>query len=223
MSDFTPGWKDNDPSNFVKGQPALAALKLDSPEVTGLLQLLVAKHVAVTSTLAIMETFNPGCRIMTAAELEVLSAPARDNYLTNWARVNAKHAGADLAVWKNMLELERRFFHAGGLLVAGTDPTGYGGVIAGYGSWRTIELLVDAGLTPVEAIQVSTSNGARLLGIDRETGSIEPGKAADLIVIAGNPADNITDLRKAELVFKDGVGYDSHKLFDSVKGSVGIE
>jgi imidazolonepropionase-like amidohydrolase len=137
--------------------------------------------------------------------------------------VHSKKPGDEATAWTKLLELERRYFRAGGLLVAGTDPTGYGGVVAGYGSWRTIELLVDAGLTPIEAVQVSTSNGAKLLGIDRETGSIEAGKAADLVVIAGNPAERISDIRKAELVFKDGVGYDSAKLFASVKGSVGIQ
>lgn len=224
MSDFFPGWKDNDQPNPIAGRAAMAALDLDSPPVKDLLRLLLDRRVALTSTLAIFETFNPGCRMMTSAELEALAAPARENYLTYWARVNGLKPGPEAAMWQKMCELEKRFFRAGGLLVAGTDPTGYGGAIAGYGSWRTIELLVTAdGLTPIEAIQVATSNGARLLGIDRETGSLEVGKAADLVVVAGNPAAAITDLRKAELVFKDGVGYDSRKLFDSVKGSVGIE
>ena len=223
MSDFNPGWKDNDQPNPIVSQKAAAEMNPDSPEVAGLIKLLIDKHVAVTSTLAIMETFGPDCRIMTAAELETLAAPARENYLSFWANVHAKKRGAEAVAWTKLLDLERRYFRAGGLLVAGTDPTGYGGVIAGYGSWRTIELLVSAGLTPVEAIQVATSNGARLIGIDHETGSIEAGKAADLVVVAGNPAADISDLRKAELVFKDGVGYDSRKLFDSVKGCVGIE
>src|SRR5580658_7376933 len=98
-----------------------------------------------------------------------------------------------------------------------------GGVIAGYGNWRAIELLVEAGLSPVEAIKVATSNGARLLGIARETGSIEPGKAADLVVVDGNPAEASSDLRKTETVFKDGMGFDSKRLFESVSGSVGIQ
>jgi imidazolonepropionase-like amidohydrolase len=119
--------------------------------------------------------------------------------------------------------LEVKFYRAGGLLVVGTDPTGYGGVMAGYGNWRAIELLVEAGLSPVEAIRVATSNGARLLGIDRDTGSLEAGKAADLVVVDGNPADSISDLRKTETVFKDGIGYDSKRLFESVNGSVGIQ
>ena len=223
MSDFIPGWKDNDLPNPVAAQHSLETLDLDSPAVASLLHLLIDKHVAVTSTLAILETFNPGRRMMTPAELETLSQPARENYLTSWARVNARENKPAQVIWGKMLELEKRFFRSGGLLVAGTDPTGYGGVIAGYGSWRTVELLVEAGLTPLEAIQVATINGAQLLGIDHETGSIETGKAADLIVVAGDPAKDISDLRKTELVFKDGVGFDSKKLFESVKGSVGIE
>jgi hypothetical protein len=223
MSDFIPGWKDNDLPNPVAAQHSLETLDLGSPAVASLLRLLIDKHVAVTSTLAILETFNPGRRMMTPAELEPLSQPARENYLTSWARVNSRKNEAAQVIWGKMEELEKRFFRSGGLLVAGTDPTGYGGVIAGYGSWRTIELLVEAGLTPLEAIQVATFNGARLLGIDGVTGSVETGKAADLVVVAGNPAKDISDLRKAELVFKDGVGFDSQKLFDSVKGSVGIE
>ncbi len=223
MSDFTPNWKDDDQPNVIAAQKAAAALDLDSPAVQGLIRLLIERKVAVTSTLAIMETFNPGCRIMTTAELDTLSAPARENYLARWAKVNSRPRGEEARAWTNYLELEKRFFRAGGLLVAGTDPTGYGGVIAGYGSWRTIELLVDTGLTPVEAIQVATSNGAKLLGIDHETGSIEAGKAADLVIVAGNPAAQITDLRKTELVFKDGVGYDSRALFASVRGCVGVQ
>lgn len=222
-SDFIPGWKDNDQPNMIARTPAVAQLDLDSPAVKSLLQTLLDHHVAVTSTLAIFETFAPGCRMMTTAELAALSPPARENYLTYWAKINAQKPGVEQMAWQKQLELEKRFFRAGGLLVAGTDPTGYGGVIAGYGSWRTIELLVTAGLTPIEAIQVATSNGAKLLAVDRETGSIEAGKAADLVVVTGNPAEKIGDIRKAELVFKDGVGFDSRKLFESVAGSVGIE
>jgi imidazolonepropionase-like amidohydrolase len=126
-------------------------------------------------------------------------------------------------VWKKMLALEKKFFDAGGLLVAGTDPTGYGATIAGHGSLREVELLVEAGLTPIQAIQVASYNGARLLGADKETGSIEAGKAADLVIVAGDPSKTISDLRNIETVFKDGVGYDAKKLLDSVKGCVGIQ
>jgi hypothetical protein len=202
---------------------SLEVLNPDGPEINALIQKLVAKHVAVTSTLAIFETFTPGRRIDSAAELATLSPPLRETYLSNWAAVNAKNSPMAVHAFAKDMALEVKYFRAGGLLVAGTDPTGYGGVVAGYGNWRAIELLVEAGLSPIDAIKVATSNGARLLGIDGETGSIEAGKAADLVVVNGNPAAAVSDLRKTETVFKDGVGFDSKRLFESVAGSVGIQ
>jgi imidazolonepropionase-like amidohydrolase len=126
------------------------------------------------------------------------------------------------AIFKNSMEMEKLFFKAGGLLIVGTDPTGYGGVIAGYANSGAIELLVEAGLTPLEAIQVATQNGAKYLEIEDELGTIEAGKIADLVVVKGNPISRIQALRNVEIVFKDGVGYDSAKLFASAKGLVGL-
>lgn len=223
MSDFIAGRKPGDPSNPVGTYLSLEAMNTDGAGINDLIALLIAKHVAVTSTLAIFETFTPGRRIDGAAELAMLSPPLKDTYLSHWAAVNVKNSAMAVHALKKDMVLEVKFFRAGGLLVAGTDPTGYGGVIAGFGNWRAIELLVEAGLSPVEAIQVATSNGARLLGIDHETGSVEAGKDADLVVVDGNPAGDIADIRKVETVFKDGVGYDSRRLIDSVTGFVGIE
>lgn len=111
----------------------------------------------------------------------------------------------------------------GGLLSVGTDPTGNGGTLAGYGNWRAIELLVEAdGFTPLEAIKIATQNGSIALGFDKTIGTIEPGKAADLLIIDGDPSKNISEIRKVQYVFKNGVGYNSKKLFDSVKGKVGF-
>jgi imidazolonepropionase-like amidohydrolase len=117
--------------------------------------------------------------------------------------------------------MEKMFFKAGGLLLVGTDPTGYGGVVAGYANFRALELLVEAGLTPLEAIQVATLNGAKYLEKEDELGTIEVGKTADLVVVSGDPSSKIRDVRRVQIVFKDGIGYDSKKLFDSVKGTVG--
>ena len=114
------------------------------------------------------------------------------------------------------------FFRAGGTLLAGTDPTGGGGVIPGFSDQRELELLVESGLTPLEAIKVGTLNGATYLGRADRVGSIAAGKQADLVVVDGNPAAQIADVRKVTLVFKDGVGYDSAKLIASVKGKVGL-
>jgi imidazolonepropionase-like amidohydrolase len=223
MSDFIPGRKTGDASNALGNSRSLESLDPASSEFSGLVQLLVAKKVAITSTLAIFETFTAGRRVANTAELDVLAPPLREAYLTRWAAINVQNNPVPRAAFAKNLQLEAKFFRAGGLLVAGTDPTGYGGCIAGYGNWRAIELLVEAGLTPIEAIQVATSNGAKLLKIDARTGSLEPGKAADLIVVNGDPSKDISNLRRVETVFKDGVGYDSAKLFAAVKGLVGVQ
>ena len=120
------------------------------------------------------------------------------------------------------MDFERAFAQAGGLLVAGIDPTGYGGVVPGYANQREVELLVEAGFTPEQAIMVSTRNGAIYLGIDDRVGTLEVGKVADLVVIDGNPSARIQDIRRMELVFKAGIGYDSARLFASVSGTVGV-
>jgi imidazolonepropionase-like amidohydrolase len=110
----------------------------------------------------------------------------------------------------------------GGTLLAGLDPTGYGGVIAGYGDQREVELLVEAGFAPLQAIQIATLNGARFLGEEKNIGSIGEGKAADLVLVKGNPARTIKDIENVELVFKDGIGYDPALLVKAANGTVGL-
>ena len=126
-----------------------------------------------------------------------------------------------IAALKKEMEFEREFVKQGGLLLAGLDPTGIGGVVAGFGDQREVELLVEAGFTPVEAIHIATYNGAQYLGDLDKIGSIEPGKQADLVVTKGDPSQNIADIENVEIVFKDGLGYDSAKLIESVRGMVG--
>ncbi len=118
--------------------------------------------------------------------------------------------------------MELRFARAGGLLLAGTDPTGYGGVIPGYSDQRQVELLVEAGFTPLEAIRICTLNSAIYLGRADRIGSLAVGKQADLVIIDGDPAAHISDIRKVEMVFRQGVGYDPQKLIASVKDKVGL-
>ncbi len=114
------------------------------------------------------------------------------------------------------------FFHAGGLLLAGTDPTANGGVIPGYANHRQFEIMVEYGFTPLEAIKVMTLNGAIYLGRDKRIGSIAAGKQADLVVIGGDPTTTPSDIENVETVFKQGVGYDPAKLIASVKGKAGL-
>jgi imidazolonepropionase-like amidohydrolase len=117
--------------------------------------------------------------------------------------------------------MELAFAKAGGLLTAGCDPTGNGGVIPGFSDHREIELLVEAGFTPLEAVRISTLNGATYLGREKTIGSIEVGKNADLLVVTGDPSVNINDIEKVDVVFKDGVAFDPQRLLDSVKGRYG--
>ena len=156
--------------------------------------------------------------------MAVMTPEARETYLYSRNRRVARTDQAakdDVRAYANDIALERQFVAAGGLLIAGPDPTGNGGVIPGFGDQRGLELLVEAGFSPIEAIRIGTLNGAIYLGLADSIGSIAPGKNADLIVVRGNPARSIGDVEKVETVFKDGVGFDSAKLIDSVQGRYG--
>jgi hypothetical protein len=184
---------------------------------------LVARHVAITSTLSVFETFVPNRAPLDARVLDAMLPDARIEYLERRSSISDRAATSFWpALFKKELEFEREFVKRGGLLLAGLDPTGYGGVIAGFGDQREVELLVEAGFTPLEAIHIATSNGAEFLGELDIIGTLATGKAADIVVLHGDPSANIKDIEKVALVFKDGVGYDSAKLIESVRGQVGL-
>ena len=105
--------------------------------------------------------------------------------------------------------------------MTGVDPTGWGGVIAGFGDQRGLELLVKAGFSSEEAIRIGTLNGATFLGEAERIGTLAAGKQGDIVIIRGNLASDITVIRDIKLVFKDGTGYDPQKLIESVRGVVG--
>jgi imidazolonepropionase-like amidohydrolase len=198
-----------------------AKVEVAGPEATALIRRLVERHVAVTSTLAIFEPLLFGRPPLQPRVLEAMAPAARESYLVARAQLTAENSLAE-EVFRKEMAFEVAFARAGGLLLAGADPTGMGGVLPGFGDHREIELLVEAGLEPVEAVKVATLNGARALGREREIGTVAPGKHADLVLVKGDPARNIADIEQVELVFKDGVGYDSRKLIESVRGQVGI-
>ena len=202
------------------GQAAMAAIDPDGEPIKALIRELVARKVAVTSTLTVFETFTPG-RPMPPG-LDVLDPLLRDQFLQRKAATDRSTSSIYTTLYPKMAKLEVDFFRAGGTLLVGTDPTGGGGVIAGYSDQRALELLVEAGLTPLEAIRVGTLNGATFLGRGGVTGSIATGKQADLVVIDGDPSARIEDVRKVVTVFKQGVAYDPAKLIASVKGKVGL-
>jgi imidazolonepropionase-like amidohydrolase len=209
----------------------MAKLDLTSGPVHDMILDLIARHVAVTSTLPVFEMGSfPGRPTLQPRLLEALSPEARTLLLqrrvqSSDAAAIRKRYGTDASPWpaafKKEEEFEYAFSKAGGLLMAGLDPTGMGGIIAGFGDQRELELLVEAGFTPLEAIHIATYNGAQYLGDLDRVGTIAVGKQADLVVIKGDPSKKIEDIENAETVFKDGIGYDSAKLIESVRGTVG--
>ncbi len=208
---------------------SLRQLDINGTAVQETIRTLVAKNVAITSTLPVFEAagaplaqsgIGASSALLNPRVLNVMSTDARVRYLQARARVSPE--ANFLQVLRKAMEFERAFVQAGGLLIAGLDPTGNGGIVAGFGDLRQVELLVEAGFTPVEAIRIATLNGAKFLGEDARIGSIAVGKQADLMVVKGNPATTINDIENVEIVFKDGVGYDSEKLIQSVQGLVGI-
>jgi len=216
--------KDKKPDECPAGeavQQSIATLDLDSPAARALIKKLVDKHVAVTSTLTVFETFVPGRPPASAPALDAMVSEARDAYLRQRAKL-AVGASVWTTLFQKELEFERAFARAGGLLVSGTDPTGYGGVVAGFANQRELELLVEAGFTPSEAIAIGTLNGAKYLGRDARVGTIATGRQADLVVVTGDPSADIADVEHVETVFKQGVGYDPAKLIGSAKGLVGL-
>ncbi|MFN2459823.1 MAG: amidohydrolase family protein [Candidatus Velthaea sp.] len=203
----------------ASARAALERTPVDGPAIRATIAALVQHHVAISSTLAIFESF--GQRPLSARTLAMLDGESLADVTASHARAMAAPRDDYEPLLKKEMAFERAFARAGGLLTTGPDPTGFGGVIAGFGDQRGIELLVEAGFTPVEAIRIATRNGAQLLGRLDSIGTLERGKHADAILIKGNPAANIADIENVVYTFKDGVAYDSGKLIESVRGLAG--
>ncbi|HEU5411334.1 MAG TPA: amidohydrolase family protein [Candidatus Acidoferrales bacterium] len=221
-TEFDPGkTPDVCPSQQLTAQ-TLAKIDVESAPVQETIRDLVAHHVAITSTIVIFETFAPNEPPLEQRVIDALLPEAAIAYLGQRSLIGQSANSPWPDLLKKEMQFERDFVKAGGLLLAGEDPTGYGGDLAGFGDQRELELLVGAGFTPGQAVQIYTENGARFLGEENQIGTLAAGKQADIVVIAGDPSKNINDIEKTELVFKDGVGYDSAKLIESVRGSVGL-
>ncbi len=222
-SDFVKDKKVDECPTANGGVPAsLMSLDVNGAEVQSLIKYMVSKRVALTSTLTVFETFTPGRPQAPQGALDAMLPESRDQYTRRWTAIAAQANSPYATLFPKEMQFELAFFRAGGVLLAGTDPTGYGGVVAGYSNMRELELLVEAGLTPLEAIKVATLNAAQYLGRAGRIGSIATGRQADLLLVNGDPSTRIADLEKLEIVFKNGVGFDSAKLFASVKGQVGL-
>jgi imidazolonepropionase-like amidohydrolase len=230
-TEFFSGKKPDECPDTNAVAQELVKMHISDQPIQDMIHDLVAHHVAVTSTLPVFELFVANKTPLQQRVLDAMSPEARNQFLETRVRLDLPRRDPKTGelrprpwAWTYEMdkEFERAFVQAGGLLLAGEDPTGIGGDLAGFGDQREVELLVEEGFTPVEAIHIATSNGAQYLGELDRIGTIAAGKQADLIVIKGDPSKKIDDIENVETVFKDGVGYDSVKLIESVRGLVGI-
>ena len=222
-TEFLPAKKPGECPDTNAALKGLLDLDISGKPVQDMIHDLVAHHVAVTSTLPVFETLAPNRAPLDSRVLDAMIPQARIDYLKVRSAISDGAAKSNWpALLKKEFAFEREFAKQGGTLLAGLDPTGYGGVIAGFGDQREVELLVEAGFTPLEAIHIATSNGAEFLGQSDKIGTLAIGKSADVVVIDGDPSTKIADIRKVKMVFKDGVGYDSAKLIESARETVGL-
>jgi imidazolonepropionase-like amidohydrolase len=218
-SDFD-SLKKEDAFDYEAAHQALQRLPENSPKMKALIQLLVAKKVAVTSTLPVFEPATER-EVIQGGGGDAVLPQVKDMVVARWKARQYKDSAA-MDLFRRELSWEKQFVEMGGLLVAGTDPTGSGRTIAGYADYKEIELLVEGGFSVSQAIRICTLNGAIYLNRDKETGTIAAGKKADLVLINGDIGKDIHAIRRTETVFKNGTGFDSQKIFASVKGWVGI-
>ncbi|MFZ1989854.1 MAG: amidohydrolase family protein [Alphaproteobacteria bacterium] len=223
MTDFVKGKK---PDECPKGGgSALADVDLASAKFKSLVKFLIDHHVVLTSTLGVFESFAPGRPEASEAARNLLIPELREDYEKTWAQVQKGGPRYDRegVVFAKLMKAQKMFVDTGGTLMMGSDPTGYGGVLPGYSSKRELELLVESGFSFPQAVQIATLNAARYLGRDKEIGTIEAGKHADLVVIDGDPMKDVKAVENMPLVFKDGVGYDTAAIINSFKGEVGLQ
>ncbi len=220
-SDFTTGKQpDVCPVNLMT-QISGSDPKGDAGEAT--IRSLVDHHVPMTSTLAVYEPFVANRPTKDERTLQAMDPEVRDAYMKQRQQIDSSGTGwVSQQAFRNAMAFERAFVAAGGLMAAGVDPTGIGGALAGFGDQRNYELFIEAGFTPSQAVQIMTSNGARILGVQQTLGTVEPGKLADLVVLRGDLTVDPSVIRSPTVVFKDGVGYDAAKLIASVQGRVGV-
>jgi hypothetical protein len=199
-----------------------ADVDVESDLVQRSIEEIVARGAAVVSTLGVYETFVPERARLDPRAMEMLTPETRREVEANHATI----AEGDFVfvvpvrLLEKMMQWERAFVAAGGLLGAGSDPWGTG-YLPGFGNLRNYEMLLEAGFTPEETVQILTLNGARILGEEDQLGSVSVGKMADLVVIRGDPVATPSDIYEVVTVFQAGVGYDSGRLLEAATGRIG--
>ncbi|MFC3051530.1 amidohydrolase family protein [Kordiimonas pumila] len=199
---------------------SLAALDPDGDELGKLIKLLIENNVALTSTLPVFEASTPGRPKTPDHALDLLTPELRQSYERIWERIQKSPSASDSL--SRLMRMEKRFVEMGGTLLAGTDPTGYGGIIPGWSAVREVQLLIEAGFSISEAVKISTLNGARFLERGHLIGSVEPGKRADFILIDGNPVNDPHQLENIDYVFKEGIGFNAKSILEAMKGKIGL-
>jgi hypothetical protein len=205
------------PERFTAVGANAAKLDLQSKEVNDFIELLQKHHTTVDVTLATFEgmfTGRPG-KVSPdfAPVLNRLPAQVQRGAYTGGLPVTEQNDQLYRDSYDAMLRMTKRMYDAGIPILAGTDAT------AGIMLHRELELEVRAGIPPSKALQIATLNAARLLKQENELGSIAPGKRADFLLVEGNPAEHISDIRRCQLVMKNGVLYKSADVY----GAVGIK
>lgn len=218
-SEYAPNKRpDECPSGF---RNTYADLDVSSPEVQSTFRDMIDNGVAMTSTLVVYEISVSGRPPIDERVYDILAPEIAAEVREIAIARRAGRGAIDPALFAKAMEYERAFVAAGGLLAAGVDPTGYGAAPPGFGDQRNYELLLEAGFSAPEVIQIMSLNGAKILGIDEDVGTIEAGKIADLVVVDAD-LESVGNLHDTSIVFRHGIGWDSAKLIDSVRGIVGI-
>lgn len=199
---------------------SVLSLNVQSDEMKNLIEYLIKKNVAITSTLPVFEP-STGREIFPGDGGAALTSAIKDSIEKEYAATVNKDS-VYIKMFKKEMVWEKQFADMGGLLMAGIDPTGEGRVIPGYADRHVLELLTEAGFTVEQAVKICSLNAAKYLGKDKFIGTVTQGKNADLVLIDGDITKDIHQVRNTEIVFKNGVGFDSKKLFSSVNGMVGL-
>ncbi len=202
------------PERFTAVGANAAKLDLQSKEVNDFIALLLQHHTTVDVTLATFEGMFRGRPGKVSPDyapvLNRLPAQVQRGAYTGGLPVTAENDQLYKDSYQAMLRMTKRMYDAGIPILAGTDTT------AGIMLHRELELEVEAGIPPAKALQIATFNAARLLKQEKDLGSITPGKRADFVLVEGNPAEHISDIRRCRLVMKNGVLYKSADLYSAV-------
>jgi imidazolonepropionase-like amidohydrolase len=199
---------------------------LGGAEMQEAIATLARRRTWVDPTLVVFEAAFFGDRPERTTELPEL-ALATPSLVENWRTTfrfdlgwNAESYRRAEAAWPKVLELVRRLHQAGVPLTAGTDANNPW-TVPGPSFHRELELLAEAGIPAPEVLRIASRNGAEALGLLEETGTVEPGKRADLVLLRENPLEDLAATRSIEWVMKDGVLHRPAELLAGVDGGTG--